>query len=107
MLLVGTPSICGTPQRLGRKKMFTMTQTLKLHKTELSVAECRSNQLQAKCFLLFASFAQVRNGHVKRITDEDIGSAALEVCGNNVSTTTVTCPEQDRQTLGRPGHVVQ
>lgn len=44
--------------------------------------------------------ASVRNGHVRRITDEDIGSAALEVCGNNVSTTTVTCPEQDRQTLG-------
>jgi len=42
----------------------------------------------------------VRNGHVRRITDEDIGSAALEICGNNVSTTTVTCPEEDRQTLG-------
>eukprot|EP00435_Cladocopium_sp_Y103_P068016 s352_g30.t2 len=44
--------------------------------------------------------ASVRNGHVRRITDEDIGSAALEICGNNVSTTTVTCPEEDRQTLG-------
>ena len=42
----------------------------------------------------------MRNGHVRRITDEDIGSAALEICGNNVSTTTVTCPEEDRQTLG-------
>eukprot|EP00438_Fugacium_kawagutii_P035810 Skav235276 [mRNA] locus=scaffold874:324381:337616:+ [translate_table: standard] len=44
--------------------------------------------------------SSVRNGHVRRLTDEDIGSAALEICGNNVSTTTVTCPEQERQTLG-------
>ncbi|CAK9004468.1 Cilia- and flagella-associated protein 20 (Basal body up-regulated protein 22) (Bug22p) (Flagellar-associated protein 20) [Durusdinium trenchii] len=44
--------------------------------------------------------AQVRNGHIRRLTDEHIGSAALEVAGNNVSTCQVTCPEQDRQTLG-------
>mmetsp|Transcript_72157 Transcript_72157/g.169097 ORF Transcript_72157/g.169097 Transcript_72157/m.169097 type:complete len:289 (+) Transcript_72157:63-929(+) len=49
---------------------------------------------------LYLWSASVRNGHIRRITDEDIGSAALEIAGNNVSTTSVTCPEQSRQTLG-------
>lgn len=43
---------------------------------------------------------QVRNGHVKRITDEDLNSLALEVCGRNVTTTYVTCPAAREQTLG-------
>ncbi|CAJ1335921.1 unnamed protein product, partial [Effrenium voratum] len=49
---------------------------------------------------LYLFKASVRNGHIRRVTDEDLGSAALEVAGNNVSTTMVTCPEQDKQTLG-------
>ena len=112
MLLAGTPSICGMPQRLGRKNKYT-NDTNSVN-TQYGIINCHSNiQLQAKCFFCIicpcsvAHLAQVRNGHVKRITDEDIGSAALEVCGNNVSTTTVTCPEQDRQTLGRLRRVVQ
>ena len=35
---------------------------------------------------------KVRNGHIKRITDNDIQSLVLEIEGTNVSTTYVTCP---------------
>mmetsp|Transcript_39467 Transcript_39467/g.91227 ORF Transcript_39467/g.91227 Transcript_39467/m.91227 type:complete len:275 (+) Transcript_39467:69-893(+) len=49
---------------------------------------------------LYLWSASVRNGHIRRITDEEIGSSALEIGGNNVSTTSVTCPEQAKQTLG-------
>ena len=39
--------------------------------------------------------AQVRNGHIKRITDQDIQSFVLEIVGTNVSTTYITCPAGD------------
>lgn len=42
----------------------------------------------------------VRNGHVKRITDEDIQSSVLEIMGSNVSTCYITCPANPKQTLG-------
>lgn len=42
----------------------------------------------------------VRNGHIKRITDSDIQSSVLEICGANVSTTYVTCPADPKKTLG-------
>lgn len=35
---------------------------------------------------------KVRNGHIKRITDNDIQSLVLEIEGTNVSTTYITCP---------------
>merc|ERR1739848_280242 len=35
---------------------------------------------------------QVRNGHIKRITDNDIQSLVLEIVGTNVSTTYIECP---------------
>jgi len=34
----------------------------------------------------------VRNGHVKRITDQDIQSSVLEIMGTNVTTTFLTAP---------------
>ena len=43
---------------------------------------------------------QVRNGHIKRITDNDIQSLVLEIVGTNVSTTYVTCPADPKKTLG-------
>ncbi|KAK0140554.1 Cilia- and flagella-associated protein 20 [Merluccius polli] len=43
---------------------------------------------------------QVRNGHIKRITDNDIQSLVLEVEGTNVSTTYITCPADPKKTLG-------
>ena len=35
---------------------------------------------------------KVRNGHIKRITDNDIQSLVLEIEGTNVQTTYITCP---------------
>lgn len=43
---------------------------------------------------------KVRNGHIKRITDNDIQSLVLEIVGTNVSTTFVTCPAELKKTLG-------
>jgi Protein of unknown function (DUF667) len=42
----------------------------------------------------------VRNGHIKRITDQDIQSSVLEIVGTNVSTTYITCPAEASKTLG-------
>lgn len=42
----------------------------------------------------------VRNGHIKRITDNDICSSVIEIMGTNISTTYITCPEDAKQTLG-------
>ena len=42
----------------------------------------------------------MRNGHIKRITDEDIQSSVLEIVSANVSTTYVTCPADPAKTLG-------
>jgi len=44
--------------------------------------------------------ALVENGHIKRITDQDIQSSVLEVMGTNVSTTWITCPPAPQKTLG-------
>lgn len=42
----------------------------------------------------------IRNGHIKRITDNDINSAVIHIQGDNVSTTYITCPADPKQTLG-------
>ena len=42
----------------------------------------------------------MRNGHIKRITDNDIQSLVLEIEGTNVSTTYITCPQDPKKTLG-------
>ena len=43
---------------------------------------------------------KVLNGHIKRITDSDIQSSVLEICGTNVSTNFITCPADPKKTLG-------
>ena len=43
---------------------------------------------------------KVRNGHIKRITDQDIQSSVLEIMGTNVSTNYITCPADAKKTLG-------
>jgi hypothetical protein len=52
----------------------------------------------APCPLLLA--AAVQNGHIKRVTDEDIQSSVLEIISTNVSTTYITCPADPAKTLG-------
>lgn len=42
----------------------------------------------------------VQNGHIKRVTDEDIQSSVLEIISTNVSTTYITCPADPAKTLG-------
>ena len=45
-------------------------------------------------------YVAVRNGHIKRITDQDIQSSVLEIMGTNVSTNFITCPADPQKTLG-------
>ena len=40
------------------------------------------------------------NGHIKRITDNDIQSSVLEIMSTNISTTFITCPADPQKTLG-------
>ena len=42
----------------------------------------------------------MQNGHIKRITDQDINSSVLEIMGSNVTTCFVTAPLDPKQTLG-------
>ncbi|CAG2105490.1 unnamed protein product [Medioppia subpectinata] len=43
---------------------------------------------------------KVKNGSIKRITDNEIQSLVIEISGANVSTTFITCPSQPRASLG-------
>lgn len=43
---------------------------------------------------------KVANGHVTRLTDEDIQSSVLELVSANVATTYITCPAENTATLG-------
>ena len=42
----------------------------------------------------------INNGYVKRITDFEMQSSVIEICGANVSTCFLTCPISPKQTLG-------
>merc|ERR1712139_296550 len=43
----------------------------------------------------------VKNGHIKRLTDDDIQSSVLEISGTNVSTTYIQCPKQADPATGK------
>lgn len=43
---------------------------------------------------------KTQNGHIKRITDNDIKSSVLEIMGTNVSTNYIVCPSDPNHTLG-------
>jgi hypothetical protein len=43
---------------------------------------------------------KARNGHIKRITDEEIQSMVVEIIGANVSTAYISCPLDPKKTLG-------
>lgn len=59
------------------------------------------NSLAGFCLFYELRLAlQVRNGHIKRITDQDIQSLVLEIISSNVSTTFITCPADPKKTLG-------
>ncbi|EFN61152.1 UPF0468 protein CG5343 [Camponotus floridanus] len=42
----------------------------------------------------------VKNGYIRRITDEEIKSLALEIAGTNVATTYIYCPPDPKKALG-------
>ncbi|XP_020287327.1 cilia- and flagella-associated protein 20-like [Pseudomyrmex gracilis] len=42
---------------------------------------------------------RVRNGYIRRVTDEEIKSLALEVSGTNVATTYIFCPADPKKVL--------
>lgn len=42
----------------------------------------------------------VQNGHIKRLTDQEIQSSVLEIAGTNVSTTYIQCPAEKSKFLG-------
>ncbi|XP_018393246.1 PREDICTED: cilia- and flagella-associated protein 20-like, partial [Cyphomyrmex costatus] len=42
----------------------------------------------------------VKNGYIRRITDEEIKSLALEIAGTNVATTYIYCPAYPKKALG-------
>ena len=42
----------------------------------------------------------INNGYVKRITDFEMQSSVIEICGANVSTCFLTCPSNPHHTLG-------
>ena len=44
--------------------------------------------------------SEVQNGSIKRITDEDLQSAVLELASANVATTYISCPADPNATLG-------
>uniref|UniRef100_A0A1I7XE84 DUF667 domain-containing protein n=1 Tax=Heterorhabditis bacteriophora TaxID=37862 RepID=A0A1I7XE84_HETBA len=43
---------------------------------------------------------QVKNGHIKRITDDEIQSLIIEIMGANVSTSYISCPLDPKKNLG-------
>ena len=50
--------------------------------------------------------AKVKNGVIKRITDEDIKSLVIEIKSSNVSTTYVTCPKLNKSLGIKLTHLV-
>lgn len=65
----------------------------------------QKSKFGSSCFVYFNLILmevslQVRNGHIKRITDNDIQSLVLEIISSNVSTTFITCPADPKKTLG-------
>ncbi|KAG8226404.1 hypothetical protein J437_LFUL011942 [Ladona fulva] len=49
---------------------------------------------------LIAWKTTVKNGHIKRVTDEDIRSLVLDIIGRNVATTFIVCPADPKVSLG-------
>ncbi|XP_044751489.1 cilia- and flagella-associated protein 20-like isoform X2 [Coccinella septempunctata] len=42
---------------------------------------------------------EVKNGHIRRVVDEEVKSLVLEIAGTNVATTYITCPQKPRVSL--------
>ncbi|XP_046540231.1 cilia- and flagella-associated protein 20 isoform X1 [Equus quagga] len=80
-------SIGSKPLQIWDKKALCLLMTMR--------SDCRIHNTNES-----ANSSLVRNGHIKRITDNDIQSLVLEIEGTNVSTTYITCPADPKKTLG-------
>ena len=52
----------------------------------------------------------MKEGHVKRVTDEDIQGTVLELAAANIANVSISCPADPTKTLGahrRAEHVAQ
>ena len=86
-----TPAPGRLHARLARDGVTSSAPSSPLHPQ----AVCRRSRPPRLCLLV-----TVRNGHIKRITDQDIQSSVLEIMGTNVSTNYITCPADPHKTLG-------
>lgn len=51
-----------------------------------------ANHCKSGIRIVLSVFNIVQNGHIKRLTDQDIQSSVLEIMGTNVTTAYITCP---------------
>merc|ERR1712032_1739208 len=72
--------------------MGTTTTTTTTTTTPLTTNDNDDNNNRSKPLQIWGKC--VKNGHIKRLTDEDIQSSVLEIAGTNVSTTYIQCPKQ-------------
>jgi hypothetical protein len=72
--------------------MLTVTATSRAH-----LQSCRCCYFSVLLCMLHLA---VRQGHIKRVTDEDIQSSVLEISSVNISNTFITCPADPSKTLG-------
>lgn len=42
----------------------------------------------------------MKNGYIRRVTDDEVKSLALEIAGTNVTTTYIFCPRGPKKALG-------
>ena len=77
---------------------FIVLGTPLFNSVSLAFADLWSFVYRSKPLQIWES--EVRNGHIKRITDEDIQSSVLEIMGTNVSTNYISCPANCDKTLG-------
>jgi hypothetical protein len=61
----------------------------------LAVSHCKYGKK-----IVYPLIILVHNGHIKRLTDQDIQSSVLEIMGTNVTTALITCPQNPNETLG-------
>merc|ERR1719271_1103833 len=71
--------------------MLIMTHTQYSNKTK-NKTTTNNNNNRSKPLQIWGQC--VKNGHIKRLTDDDIQSSVLEISGTNVSTTYIQCPKQ-------------
>lgn len=88
-----------------RRPFIRCILTVNMLALEKPVALCHGFAYQllpilCKLTVRISLFAAVRNGHIKRLTDQDIQSSVLEVMSTNVCTTYITCPADPNKTLG-------